>query len=69
MPLLDRSQGCLSGFPPGVRTDLAIDTEVGKYQFGFGVDLSGNDPPLGYKGVEMTAFGLLFTYSRPAGTK
>lgn len=54
---------------PVIVTDLAIDTEVGKYQFGFGVDLSGNEPPLGYKGVEMTAFGLLFTYSRPPGTE
>ena len=40
-------------------TDLGIDTQVGKYEFGFGVKLSG----VAYKGVSLDAFGLLFTYT------
>ena len=42
-------------------TDLGIDTQVGKYEFGFGVDLSASG--IAYKGVSMDAFGLLFTYT------
>jgi hypothetical protein len=44
-------------------TDLAIDTQIGKYEFGFGVDLSASD--VSYKGVSLDAFGLLFTYTAP----
>lgn len=46
-------------------TDLAIDTQEGKYQFGFGVDLTGLEPPIGYAGITLDAFGLLFTYTKP----
>jgi hypothetical protein len=44
-------------------TDLGIDTQVGKYQFGFGADLSAS--ALSYAGVKLAAFGLLFTYTKP----
>lgn len=43
-------------------TDLGIDTQAEKYEFGFGVDLSASG--IAYKGVSMDAFGLLFTYSK-----
>jgi hypothetical protein len=42
-------------------TDLGIDTQVGKYEFGFGIDLSASS--IAYKGVSLDAFGLLFTYT------
>lgn len=42
-------------------TDLGIDTQIGKYEFGFGVDLS--KAGVAYKGVSLDAFGLLFTYT------
>ena len=42
-------------------TDLGIDTQAGRYEFGFGVDLSAAG--VAYKGVSMDAFGLLFTYT------
>lgn len=44
-------------------TDLGIDTQEGKYQFGFGVDLTGAD--LKYAGISLDAFGLLVTYAPP----
>lgn len=49
-------------------TDLGIDTLAGKYQFGFGWNLSTLDPPAAYKGISLDAFGLLFTYTKPAGS-
>lgn len=41
-------------------TDLGIDTQTGKYQFGFGVDLAGEK----VGGISLDAFGLLFTYTK-----
>lgn len=49
-------------------TDLGIDTLAGKYQFGFGWSLATLDPPAAYKGISLDAFGLLFTYTKPAGS-
>ena len=43
-------------------TDLGIDTLVGRYQFGFGWDLSGMGA--GYQGITLDAFGLVFTYTK-----
>jgi hypothetical protein len=43
-------------------TDLGIDTQTGKYQFGFGVDLAGKNISCG--GISLDAFGLLFTYTK-----
>jgi hypothetical protein len=43
-------------------TDLGIDTASGKYQFGFGVELSD----FKYGGISLDAFGLVFTYHKPA---
>jgi hypothetical protein len=42
-------------------TDLGIDTQSGKYQFGFGVDLTTGEP---VAGIAVDAFGLLFTYTK-----
>lgn len=47
---------------PVVVTDLAIDTQNGAYQFGFGVKLEN----VTYKSISMDAFGLLFTYTSKA---
>lgn len=47
-------------------TDLGIDTQANKYQFGFGVDLTGEkekDRDVG--SIALDAFGLLFTYTKP----
>jgi hypothetical protein len=44
-------------------TDLGIDTQMGKYEFGFGVDLVGKNISCG--GISLDAFGLLFTYTKP----
>jgi hypothetical protein len=41
-------------------TNLGIDTQTGKYQFGFGVDLAGKP----VAGNSLDAFGLLFTYTK-----
>ena len=43
-------------------TDLGIDTQTGKYQFGFGVDLARRDIKMGE--ISLDAFGLLFTYTK-----
>jgi len=43
-------------------TDLGIDTQTGKYEFGFGVDLAGKNISCG--GISLDAFGLLFTYTK-----
>jgi hypothetical protein len=43
-------------------TDLGIDTQTGKYQFGFGADLAGKNIRCGP--VSVDAFGLLFTYTQ-----
>jgi len=43
-------------------TDLGIDTQMGKYEFGFGVDLAGKNINCG--GISLDAFGLLFTYTK-----
>lgn len=43
-------------------TDLAVDTEIGRYQFGFGWDLSTMEGA-NYKGISIDAFGLVFTHT------
>jgi hypothetical protein len=43
-------------------TDLGIDTQADRYQFGFGVDLTGAQ--IAYAGISLDAFGLLFTYTK-----
>jgi hypothetical protein len=44
-------------------TDLGINTKIGEYQFGFAFDL--RDDPLGLGPIEIQAFGVKLTYTKP----
>jgi hypothetical protein len=62
VPALGKVADLLLNTPVKV-TDLGIDTQEGKYQFGFGVDLTGQG--LAYAGISLNAFGFVITYTKP----